>query len=38
MHAFVERELKLDLEEGFTLPDLPGDPVPALHVDLPRHA
>jgi CHAD domain-containing protein len=27
MRAFVERELKLDLEEGFTLPDLGGEPL-----------
>ena len=27
MRAFVERELKLELEEGFSLPDLPGEPL-----------
>lgn len=27
MRSFVERELKLDLEEGFTLPDLGGEPL-----------
>lgn len=27
MRAFVERELKLELGEGFTLPDLPGEPL-----------
>ncbi len=27
MSAFVERELKLELDEGFTFPDLPGEPL-----------
>ena len=27
MRSFVERELKLDLGEGFTLPELPGEPL-----------
>ena len=27
MRAFVERELKLELEEGFTFPELPGEPL-----------
>jgi CHAD domain-containing protein/adenylate cyclase class IV len=43
MRSFVERELKLEPKEGFSLPDLPGEPIESrlftsTYYDTPEHS